>query len=224
MTVKTTSEILFERFCAEAKIRYVPIPRDSEKRTPDYDLVFCATKIVVEVKEIERNEEEKESDRQLELRGYGNATGGVVGQRIRQKIDRSSKQIKARSQGVYPSLLVLYEQHRAGINIESYQVLVAMYGLETFILAVPKLGPPRVSGTKFGPRRKMTPNANTSISAIATLLKSHTGELRLKVFHNKFAEIPISPPMLAPYPIEQFRLGESEPDSFQHWEHMTHLS
>jgi hypothetical protein len=39
-----------------------------------------------------------------------------------------------------------------------------------------------------------TPNANTSISAIATLLELHTGEKKLNVYYNKFiADLPGRP-------------------------------
>jgi hypothetical protein len=64
----------------------------------------------------------------------------------------------------------------------------------------------------------MTPNANTSISAIAALHQHHTGEIKLYVYHNKYAAIPLSPMLLAPYPIVQFRLGEAELGGFPEWE------
>jgi hypothetical protein len=67
--------------------------------------------VVIEVKEIRRNKEEIESDRLLEQREVGNATGGRPGQRVRKNIESCSAQIKARSQGIHPSLLVLYEHH-----------------------------------------------------------------------------------------------------------------
>jgi hypothetical protein len=217
MTAQNISEILFERFCVNTRIECLPVPREKHKKTPDYDLTFGALKVIAEVKEIERNKEEKESDRLLELRGYGAATGGVPGQRVRQKIQTSSRQIKARAQGIHPSLLVLYEQH-FGVNIEPYHIRVAMYGLETFILAVPGTDRPYIVGKKLGPRQKMTPKDNTSISAIATLIPLHTGETVLKVYHNKFAAIPLPSSNLAPYPIKQFRLAEAEPRTFPQWE------
>ena len=118
---------------------------------------------------------------------------------------------------------MLYEQHFAATNIGPYYIRVAMYGLETFVFAVPEIDAPYVIGKKLGPRQKMTPNANTSISAVATLLQRHTGAITLNVFHNKFAAIPLSPSMLAPYPIKQFRLGEAEPGGFQEWERVSDL-
>ncbi len=218
MTVQTISEILFEKFCADAAIQCVPIPREENRKTPDYDLIFGTLKVVTEVKEIERNAEEKESDRLLQLRGYGNATGGVPGERVRLKIQSSSSQIKARTQKIHPSLLVLFDGHAFGRNITPYDIRVAMYGLETFIFAVPEVDPPYVVDKKLGPRRKMTPNANTSISAIATLHQLHTGEIKLHIYHNDYAAIPLSPRVLASYPIGQFRLGEAEPGGFPQWE------
>jgi hypothetical protein len=218
VTDQTQSEILFEKFCSDATIQCIAVPRDKNRKTPDYDLIFGALKVVAEVKEIERNDDEKESDRLLELRGYGNATGGVPGQRVRQKIQSSSPQIKARVLGIHPSLLVLFEEHVAGENIRPYHIKVAMYGLETFVLAVPEVDPAYIIGKKLGPRRKMTPNDNTSISAIATLHRVYTGDITLYIYHNKYAAIPLSPAVVAPYATGQFRIGDGKPGDFPEWE------
>jgi hypothetical protein len=218
MADQTQSEILFEKFCGDAKIECVSVPRETNLKTPDYDLIFGTLKVVAEVKEIDRNDEEKESDRMLELRGYGNATGGLPGQRVRLKIQSSSPQIKSRAQGIHPGLLVLYEQHYAGQNIHPYHIMVAMYGLETVVFAVPETDAPYLIDNKLGPKRKMTPNANTSISAVATLHQHHTGAMKFIVYHNKYAAIPLAASVLASYPVVQFRIGEAELGSLPQWE------
>jgi hypothetical protein len=221
MSGQNISEILFEKFCANAKIQCLPVPRERNRKTPDYDLAFGALKVVAEVKEIERNEEEKESDRLLELRGYGNAKGGVPGQRVRQKIQSCLPQIKARAQGLHPGMLVLYDQHLGSANIDPYHIRVAMYGLENFVLAVPENDLPYVVDKRFGTKRKMTPDANTSISAIAALRRLHTGEVRLYVYHNKYAAIPLFPAVLASYPVPQYRLADATPGTFSQWDAIT---
>jgi hypothetical protein len=83
------------------------------------------------VKEILRNDEERESDRLLLKRGYGNALGGSTpGNRVRKKIADSSPQIKARTQGRYPIILVmcvLCELHQIGGHLDPYNIRVPMY-------------------------------------------------------------------------------------------------
>lgn len=223
MTGKTDSERLFEQFCKNAAIDCRPVPREKNERTPDYELTFCELMVVAEVKQIERNKEEKESDRQLVLRGYGNATGGMPGQRVRKKIDSCSPQIKARTQGTYPGLLVLYERHFAASNIDPYNILVAMYGLQTVDLTTPQTGSPYVVSERFGPERRMTQTDNTTISAIATLHPRHLCETQLSIYHNKFAAIPLPPEILAPYPIRQLRLADALPGTFPCWEIIAQL-
>lgn len=122
MMDQNISELLFEEFRADTKIQYLSVPGEENRKTPDYDLVFGTLRGVAEVKEIERNEGEKASDRLLELRRYGNISGGVPGQRVRQKIQSCLPQIRARAQGIHPSLLVLYDQHSGGTNIDPYHI------------------------------------------------------------------------------------------------------
>jgi hypothetical protein len=119
-----------------------------------------------------RNDEERESDRLLFKRGYGNALGGgTPGNRVRKKIADSSPQIKARTQGRYPSILVLCELHQIGGHLDPYNIRVAMYGLEQVHIALPgdRSVRPYVARMSFGPKRKMTKSDNTSISAIGVL-------------------------------------------------------
>ena len=142
------------------------------------------------------------------------ATGGVPGQKVRLKIRSSSGQIKALTQGIHPGLLVLYEGHFAGVNIEPYNIQVAMYGLETFDLAVPESGPPYLLGARHGPRQKMTQQDNTSISAIATLQRLHTGQIIFAVYHNKYAAVPLPLAIFAQYRVHQFTLWQPEASTF----------
>ena len=212
------SEILFEEFCVRSGIKCLSVARERNKKTPDYELIFENLKVVVEIKEIRRNKEEIESDRLLEERGYGNVTGGLPGQRVRLKIQDCSDQIKARSYGFHPSLLVVYEEHFAGVNIDPYHIQTAMYGLETFDLAIPEKGKPYLLGNRHGSRQKMTPKDNTSISAIATLQKIHTGQMRLIIYHNKYATIPLPTSTFEIQQIYQFRLGQTNNNTFPKWE------
>jgi hypothetical protein len=91
---QTISEREFEAFCTTRSIPFERI-QETSKRTPDYELVLGSDRVVVEIKEADRNPEERESDRLLAERGYGNATGGTPGDRVRKMIRSSSTDLPA---------------------------------------------------------------------------------------------------------------------------------
>lgn len=214
--IKTFSEALFERFCQERRIQYQRVPEEP-RQTPDYELVFSQTSVIVEVKEIARNDEERESDRLLAERGYGLVTGGTPGARVRQKIADSSSQIKARTLGNLPSMLVLFDGGRG--HIEPYQIRVAMFGLEQLRVSIPPLGQgaPTAAGWRYGPKRKMTEDHNTSISAVAALVAVGPTKTVLQVFHNPFAVIPLPTELLRLGDVEQYAIGPNDSVSAGQW-------
>lgn len=160
---RTFAEYLFERFCDEHGIPCSRIPETTAK-TPDYEIFSSTTPVIVEVKDIEPNAEEIESERLLKERGWENATGGAPGDRVRAKIDAALPQIKARTQGRLPSVLVVCDEGRVVGHVEPYNIRVAMYGLEQIYLAVPAPGQasPYATGMGYGPKRRMTPQHTTS--------------------------------------------------------------
>ncbi|MGD0020907.1 MAG: hypothetical protein ABSC54_01250 [Smithellaceae bacterium] len=200
--MKTQSEKWFEDFCARSGIECERIEEKSNK-TPDYELTIDEQKIIVEVKEITRNKEEQESDRLLSKRGYGSVLSNTPGERVRKKISDSSAQIKARTQGINPSILVLcdlnYECGQITGHLHPYNIRVGMYGLEQVHFAVPRDHSisPYPTGMSYGPKRKMTKNHNTTISAIGVLSTPSQDKVVLTVYHNKFAAVPLDPQFLA---------------------------
>jgi hypothetical protein len=116
---RTISEEQFEAFC---KNRGIPLERipESDSRTPDYEIDIESQRIIVEVKETSPNPEEIESDRLLNERGYGNVTGGTPGDRVRKMIRSASGQLKARSNGVLLTLLVVFDRGRVAGHVEAY--------------------------------------------------------------------------------------------------------
>src|SRR6266851_2729830 len=165
--MKTQSEKWFEDYCAHSGIVCKRIAEENSK-TPDYELTIDSQRIIIEVKEISRNREERESDRLLSERGYGSALSDTPGDRVRKKITDSSAQIKARTDGIYPSILVLCDlQFGCGQitgHLAPYNIRVAMHGLEQIHIAVPREHSvrPYATGMSYGPKRKMTEEHNTS--------------------------------------------------------------
>ena len=205
---RPASEQLFEDYCTRAGIEWRRIAEEHGK-TPDYELAVDGRTIIAEVKEITKNKEERESDRLLKERGYGTVLGGEPGARVRKKIMDSSPQIKARTVGRHPGLLVLYDNGRIAGHLDPYHIMTAMHGLEVVNFAVPRDPSvrPYATGTRFGPNKKMTRDANTSISAIGALVVTAPDRIvELHVYHNPFAIAPIEPVLLARRGILQRRI------------------
>ncbi len=216
---KTSSEIYFEKLCSELGISLKRI-QEGNCKTPDYELTIDHQPIITEVKEMTRNKEEQESDHILRKRGYGNVLSTTPGDRVRKKIAESSKQIKARTKGKYPSLLVLFDRGFVAGHLDPYCIRVAMYGLEQIHIAVPQdhSVPPYVTGKSYGPKRKMTEEHNTSISALGVLLAKRPDEILLHVYHNKFAAVSLDPRLLLRYGIAQFKLGDGVTGNTAEWQ------
>ena len=216
--MKTMSEQIFEEFCARRGIVCQRIP-EGEGRTPDYELLFGDVRVVVEVKEMTPNKEERESNRLVRERGYGNAISTTPGDRVRKKIADCSAQIKARTGGTHPSMLVVFDSGRVAGHADAYNIRVAMYGLEQIYIAVPPIGTgsPYATGVGHGPKRKMTSDHNTSISAIGALFMTGPDETHLHVYHNCFAQVPLDQSLLARHGVAQFEIGELSGGGASEW-------
>jgi len=167
--IKTRSEHLFENLCRLRAIRYRRIA-ESKVRTPDYDIFVPRRKIIVEVKEFTVNKG-KQHTKQERLKtdfSFGSVTHG---DRVRKKILDAGPQMRRRTKNRFPGLLVLFDRGYGFNHLDSNSIRVAMYGLDTVQLAIPRdhRRNPYVVRWKSGPKRKMTPKDNTSISAIGAL-------------------------------------------------------
>ena len=220
--MKTQSEKWFEEFCTNVGIVCHRITEEDNK-TPDYQLEIDDQTIIVEVKEFTRNKEEQKSDQLLKERGYGARLSNTPGDRVRKKITDSSAQIKARTKEIHPSILVLcdikYGCGQITGHTDPYNIRVGMYGLEQIHISVPKeaKASPYATGMSYGPKRKMTEDQNTSISAIGVLSTPGKDDIRLDVYHNFHAAQPLDPALISNYGIRQFRLGEQEPGTTAQW-------
>ncbi|OGS93113.1 MAG: hypothetical protein A3K04_09625 [Gallionellales bacterium RBG_16_56_9] len=214
---KTLSETLFEKYCDSHGIRWCPVAVGTS-RTPDYDIFLRRFKVVTEVKEITQNKTERQAEEDLKKNKYS-VVSTVPGDRVRGKISDAVPQISARSKGRFPGLLVLFGNGFSAGHIDSYQIRVAMYGFETIVFAIPddKSVPPDAVEKKFGAKRKVTPEHNTSLSAIASLTATAKDDLVLKIFHNHFAAVPLDPKLFAHYGVSQYKLGEAEPGAIAQW-------
>lgn len=212
----TQSEQLFEDFCQTKRIRCVRIGTGNS-RTPDYEIFVPRRKVIVEIKEISPNRDELEAQRRVRA-GEFVVVSSTPGQRVRGKISDAVPQIKVRAKGRLPGLLVLMDTGFAAGHTSPYNIRVAMHGFETLVYAVPRdpSHSPYVTDKKFGGRRKMTPNSNTSVSAIAVI--GHiNGNLDFRVYHNPHAAIPLQPAVFHRYQVPQYALAPHAPGSIPDW-------
>ena len=220
MSRKTESESLFESFCDQNGIRREAIPTmaKQQEETPDYYIYIGQQKIVCEIKQIDPNEEEMEQQRIFEAGGLA-VSGSTPGDRVRTKIAAGASQIRVRAKGRLPSILVVYNNVLIADHANPYFILVAMYGLETHVLAVPEDRniSPYLTDKKFGPKRKMSKEHNTSVSAVAVISTNLEGIATLRVYHNIYAEIPLSPELFRRSNIRQFTVGEKVVGHLPDW-------
>ena len=206
------SELLFEDFCDRAGIDWNRIKEEDSAKTPDYELVIDGRTIIAEVKEITKNNEEQKSYRLMNERNYGNVLHEKPGARVRKKIKVSSPQIRPRTTGRHPGILVLYDNGQIAGHLSPSQIMMAMYGQVVVDMAVPRDTSisPYIVGTRFGPNRKMTKTANTSISAIGALVVTAPDLiLKLHIYHNAFAAVPVDPILLTCRGIVQYQIDSA---------------
>ena len=221
MSIPTRSEILFERFCGESRIRFTPIPPESEarRRTPDYEFHLQEPPILVEVKQIDPNPDDKALLRQLqetEMYEFQDA----LGKRLRGKISKASSQLKARVRTDQPALLIVYNNVDVIRGFTTpRQMMSAMYGQHEVVLTRSH-GGPLAQLLSFSPRlggnRRLTLEHNTTISAVAVLFEGPEGPY-LIVYHNRFAANPIPPEVLRRPRILQRSIREGGPGEFPEW-------
>ncbi len=214
----TESEHLFKEYCLQKNISYERIA-EREEKSPDFWVDLGDNKIVVEVKQIDPNDEEREvlSIPPEELSGEEVYHWGMPGERIRKKITSGLPQLRTFAKCLHPTLLVIFNNIRCcGIEMwpeltDENAVKVAMYGIETALIS-PESAPE--GGAKIihrwhGHRRRLTAEHNTTLSGIA-ILEKHNDLISLRVYHNYYAANPLSVESLTLVGIPQFVL-ESEP-------------
>jgi hypothetical protein len=221
MSKPTISEELFERFCQENKIQFsrIEVSVIPGKKEPDYEMTTSFGKVLVEVKQFDPNSEEVKLQKQLEGRGWTDAFGGEPGAKVRLKIQSASKQLKSRGAGSVPSIVVLYNNvpiSRRGTD--PCEIKTAMYGMEKIDLGVASnTFEVSLKDCGFGSKRKMTPESNTSISAVAALYGGLEQHLSMCIFHNVYATMPLNSECFQGEKIRHYAIADKVTGQFQEW-------
>ena len=188
----TISEQLFERYCHVGVIPFRRLPT-GDTQTPDYEIVLCGTSVIIEIKELTPNDEERRAIQELQ-ENHSTNYGWTVGNRVRYKIDSAKRQLE-RLAGKFPGVLLLYDARPAPFHgVEPVDIMGAMYGCESIDIHVPdKPGEPVLFGMhRFGKGKKLRHDCHTYISAIGALWERHVdGHLHIDFFNNIHGSQPL---------------------------------
>ena len=178
MSLLTESEILWQHVCSTLGIKYVKTDTTNQSKLPDYRLITpSGEELFSEVKEFANDKSE------------GDLGSHKIGTAVRNKIDKAKPQLKIAKQSGKPAVLVLYNQRKHDQSSD-YDILTAMFGYETTTVLVPHDTSKRPfwSGKYFfGKNKRVTPNQNTTLSAIIKLQWTDKSTLKVFIYHNPYA-------------------------------------
>ena len=201
------AEQLFEEFLVDSQVEYRRVPVDA-RPTPDFEILLSGHELAVEVKQIEMNPEDR---RVLGEIGAGQTASYWIPNRVRGKLKHVSRQLQRAAAAQRPTIVVLYSNVALYEHGNAEEVLEAMFGQRTVTVASPvdRSAPPAVVGVHAGGSRSVTPSENTSLSAVGILARKEA-PIRLHVYHNPFACVPLPPALLTGLNARQFRVAQSE--------------
>ena len=201
MSVKTRSEELFETLCSRRKLQCVRI-QEGKNKTADYEVALGFTTLIVEVKQLDPNEE----DKRLEVVWGTPDSPGVVApsDRVQGLISDGYPQVKRSAGGKAPTMIVVYNNSGDWNWIDAFAVSKAMFGSFGFRLGLQTDHTIAVIRHGYMGHRKVTKSTFRSLSVVGVMKRKGANELHLDCYHNPFAKIPVSPELLLPLASAQF--------------------
>lgn len=214
---RTQSELDFEEFCAQNGLVCEAIETGSDV-APDYEVSSGATKIIVEVTQLDPNEEDLEAERQLRETGMA-TVGGTAGSRLREKIGHKYAQIKSRADGKYPGLLIVENMTISRGHTGEEVVRAAMYGFDSIVIGVPADPAEALfeKDRKFAGGRTVTPTMKRSLSAVGILERDSSGRCGIRIYHNIHSSLPLPVGAFVGPNVRQFSLAEAPKGSIPGW-------
>lgn len=190
--MKTKSEELFDYYCELMQYKCDEIQAGPEHgKTPDRLVHAEGVTLIVEIKELTPNEDDKRQAEELARQGM-TVSNERPGKRIQEKIRKAAPQLRKYRNKKVPLVLVLYDNivldgHIPNGFLEPHLVDFSMYGLQTAVF-IQELNELKHIGRGRGGRRQTTPTERTYLSAIAILYEIDRHSPFLYVYHNYFAE------------------------------------
>jgi hypothetical protein len=209
-----SGEAMFERLCAALDLTSSRVAAASilGKRRPDFLVEgMDGTVFYAEVKTISPNTDE--ADMILRnRRGEVVSAGGTPGERVRSLIGKANGQLKAMEDGRPGVLVVFNPEIFLRWHTDPYFILTAMRGLDVVDVRVPldPRHPPQFGELRSGPKKRMTPDANTSTAAVICPIEVGIDEWRVDAFHNHHATIPLPPAALLHECVHHWWMSDDE--------------
>lgn len=202
MSVRTISEEVFEKFCKKKRVTCTRIPESTEKSS-DYELILDSTKIITEVKQIEKNN--SDSEKESFMADGGVALGSAPSTRVRQHIVKAYSQIKNSCKNKYPGMVVLFNNAGLLNRIDCFTVSTAMFGDFAVSIYLNNENNIVAGAQKFQGKRKVTKSSLRSLSAVAILTNGFSSDPEFVVYHNPYADIPIDPILFSQITDKQYK-------------------
>jgi hypothetical protein len=210
--MKTISETRFEEYCIHRGYSFtrIELPPTAGRRA-DYRLHSSADDLVCEVKQLENTEWENERDEQLRTVGQADLSRSI-GTRARAMIKDAAPQLKNHRHEKVP-LVVVGLDLTWHTHLSEYDVDAGMFGqpLVRFHLNGKD---PRDDRSDFGHGggRQMTEDSRCYISGVCVLDRR---ELKMKIYHNPFAETLLWPRYF-PHPDDLHYIKDGHPERAGH--------
>jgi len=222
----TKSEALFDEYCRLRNYQNKRIEAGANLgKTPDSLVSTPFGEVIVEIKELTPNDEDKRQVEELKQQKWTTG-GGRPGARIFSIIKRAAPQLKRFAEKNVPCVLVLFDNifidgmrpRGRCIHLESPFIDFGMYGLQTVDLT--QEGDKHVHIREGrGGHRQLTGDARVYISSLVVLNgKPESSEPFLYVYHNYFARIPLPQGIFRGPNDRHFRKPTHPNESPQAWE------
>ena len=220
----TKWEYLFYQYMVAARTRCSRISEGSSK-TPDFTIHLSNGTVPIELKEFSPNASEKRDEERLRTRGYGDGRSTEVGHRIAKTAEKARSQLRSfRDEvGGGPAVLAIMDLSALG-HAEPYHLAAFFEGTLTLDVSVADAS--IVDVYRRENRRRAPHERNRILSAIAVFcLRAKAGlsfdselgsvdryiSAELLVYHNPYAENPLSTDALAAFGFSQYLIGSAEP-------------
>lgn len=107
MSIRTISEIHFEKLCAKRGVMCERIPESTTKRarTADYRVSFDSVTLIIEVKQLDSNDADK---RLGEVWNTRQSPTFAPSNRVQGLLEDGYPQVKRSSEGKWPTMIVVY--------------------------------------------------------------------------------------------------------------------
>lgn len=212
---RTISEVDFGRLCANRGVGSQRISK-SVARIADYRVSLGSTTTIVEVKQLDPNDDDREL---AEAWGTPRSPGAVApSDRVQGLLDDGYSQIRRSSEGKWPTMIIVYDKSGAWNWIGSVTVAKAMFGSYGIVLGLqPDQTIDEIDRGYLG-QRKVTKDTFRALSAAGALEHREPNTWELACYHNPFATMPINRVVLAKLAKAQFVHPNRHDRGFAPWE------